>query len=194
MKNAISAVSLFACSALVVGCVDSSETEPQLIDEVGAMAINAPSVVRIDRSAQGDVVKVIGEGWTSPKAGVWENGTTRLAMGETTPSKETDPSAQVSCTLAFGQGPLSVILPGQPSGVAALAQVTCTGGTAAFTVQSQACVNGGCTPVVTHTNAAVGATPWTAGVLVTAPAGLPCTASNTVIPPGLNSFWSGLCG
>lgn len=193
MKNVIATVSFFACSALALGCVDSSENEPQLIDEVGAMAINAQASVRVDRSAQGEVVQVVGAGWTSPKAGVWENGSTRLVMGETKPGGS-DPTAQVSCTLAFGQGPKSVILPGQPSGVAALAQVTCTGGTAAFTVQSQACVNGPCTPVVTHSNPAVGATPWTAGVLVDAPAGLPCTASNTVIPPSLNSFWSGLCG
>ncbi len=231
MKTIISSLSLFACSALVIGCAASEgELEPQLVDELGS-SFQAQSTVRLVGGAQGEP-QLVGEGWTQASPGVWQKGEHRLVMGleghraalsleeknlaqlqlvgaeaslvqaseqelarlrDTVASlKESGPTTQATCNIAFYEGPSSPIT--GASGVAALAQMVCSDGTQSFTVQSQACVNGACTPIVVQSNAAVGATPWTAGVIVNATAGLPCSGVNVVTPPGVGSSWSGPCG
>lgn len=76
----------------------------------------------------------------------------------------------VTCNIALYTGPITGSglpnPPFPPPGGAALAQIVCSGGCAAFTVQSQVCCSAGCTAVNTATNAAVCATPWTAGTIL----------------------------
>jgi hypothetical protein len=232
MKNTISSLSLFACSAMFLGCAASESQEgPQLIDEVGT-SFAAQSTVRLERSGQGDQLSIIGGNWTQSAPGVWQSGDSRMVVGAeghrtaialeekrlsdlqksgagaatllasenelarlrsaAASIKEPDPSTQVTCNIGFIQGPSSPFT--GATGVIAAAQIVCVDGVVAFTVQSQACVNGGCTPVVSQSNPGVGPAGWTAGIVVNAPGGLPCTAANVVTPPGVGSGWSGTCG
>lgn len=105
--------------------------------------------------------------------------------------KEPQVGDKASCNIAFYNGPSSPFT--GFVGSAGLTQLSCTGGTVTFTVQSQACTNStGCGPVVTQT-AVVGSTP---GLWGTARSGTgsSCGSVVSVSPPGVVSSGTFVCG
>jgi hypothetical protein len=81
MKNTIKSLSLFACSALVVGCAASSDESSVVIDELGASSFQGTSAIRMDRTTEGTSMSVVGNSWTPAEPGIFENGSQRLVIG-----------------------------------------------------------------------------------------------------------------
>ena len=92
------------------------------------------------------------------------------------------PSATISCSFGMYTGPSSAVTSPPLFGAAALGQVVCSGGGGVFTVTTQACCSGSCTPINTFTSN-VCSTPWTAGTF-RAGAGFGSAAAN-VNPPNI---------
>lgn len=93
----------------------------------------------------------------------------------------------VSCNFGLYTGPSSAVTSPPLLGAAALGQIVCSGGCAAFTVKTQACCSGSCTPLNTFSNT-VCATPWTAGTL-RAGSGFGMATAN-VTPPNFTQVGS----
>lgn len=83
-------------------------------------------------------------------------------VSERARSKSPVSSLTTSCNLSFYTGPSGAVTSPPVTGAAALAQIVCSGGCVAFTVTSQACCGGLCTPVAAQTNT-VCSSPWLAG-------------------------------
>lgn len=100
-------------------------------------------------------------------------------------------SATVSCSYGMYTGPSSAVTSPPVYGAAALGQVVCSGGCGIFTVTTQACCSGSCTPTNAFTSN-VCATPWTAGTL-RAGAGFGSASANVSPPYVTQSNPSFLC-
>jgi hypothetical protein len=81
MKNTIKSLSLFACSALVVGCAASSEDNTMAIDELGASSFQSESAIRMDRTSEGTSMSFVGGNWTQAEPGIFQSGEQRLVVG-----------------------------------------------------------------------------------------------------------------
>jgi hypothetical protein len=80
--------------------------------------------------------------------------------GERNAKAPTD--SATSCNVSLYTGASSAVTSPPILGAAALAQVSCTGGCSTFTITSQACCAGVCTPVATQSRLVCQAA-WTAG-------------------------------
>lgn len=96
-----------------------------------------------------------------------------------------EPPSAASCSINIYNGPSSTLPFGLPVGAAAIAQISCTGGCAAFTVTAEAITNFGTTGPVSQTNNSVCAALWTAGMAKNGTSGASCKGITNVTPPNV---------